>query len=412
MSRCMAEPPGLEKNMGMLVYLTCSPPIRARLRERFEDFIVEEILHPGITLRERGRYAVFVLEKRGVDTFEAVRIAARLLGVDWRTVGYAGMKDRNAVARQHISVPAELLGQPPASLSSRRVSLRLVGYSDKPVKRGLLSGNKFRVVLRHRSEEPERVEEALHALRELGIVPGFYGHQRFGTRRPNTHMVGRHLVRREWGKAVAEIAGHPYPSESPEAQEARRVFDEGRLEEALAKYPRALRYERILARRLLGGASPLEALRSLPRGLLELYVSAYQSYLFNVVLSRRILEVDRDLRRPVDGEILLSMRRGCHPHNIPVPGAGLESMLPRKTRIGEIVWSLLEEEGVAPAEFRIPELKVRGRTHLRPACCVLEEYRFRVGAEESQVSFRLAPGMYASVVLREVVKGDPLEANY
>ncbi len=412
MTRCTAEPPDLEKSMGMLVYLTCSPPIRARLRERFDDFVVEEILHPEIALGERGRYAVFVLEKRGVDTFEAIRIAARLLGVDWRTVGYAGMKDRNAVTRQYISVPAGLLGEPPASVSSGRVSLKLAGYSDKPVKRGLLAGNRFRVVLRHSSEEPEKVEKALRALGELGLVPGFYGHQRFGTRRPNTHIVGRHLVRREWDKAVAEIAGHPYPSESSEAREARRAFDEGRLEEALDRYPRALRYERILARRLLGGASPLEALRSLPRSLLELYVSAYQSYLFNVVLSRRILETDRDLRRPVDGEILLSARPGCCPHSIPVPGAGLESMLPRKTRIGEIAWNVLEEEGVRPSEFRIPELKVKGKAHLRPACCVLEEYRFHVGAEESQVSFKLAPGMYASVALREVVKGDPLEANY
>ncbi len=412
MTRCTVEPPDLEKSIGILVYLTCSPPIRAKLRERFEDFIVEEILHPEVVLGERGRYAIFVLEKRGVDTFEAVRIAARLLRVDWRTVGYAGMKDRNALTRQYISVPAGLLDGPPASLSSGRVSLRLVGYSDKPVKRGLLAGNQFKIVLRHRSEEPEKVRGALYALGELGVIPGFYGHQRFGTRRPNTHIVGHYLVRREWDKAVAEIAGHPYPFESPEAQEARRAFDEGRLEEALAMYPRALKYERILTRRLLGGASPLEALRSLPRSLLELYVSAYQSYLFNMALSRRILEVERDLKRPVDGEVLLPIRPGCCPHGIPVPGAGLDSFLPRKTSIGEIVWSLLEEEGVSPADFRIPELKVGGKAHLRPVCCVLEGYRFRVGDEESRISFKLAPGMYASVALREVVKGDPLEANY
>ena len=412
MRRICIEPPELEKRIGMMVYVTASPPVRARLRERLEDFVVEEIPHPSLSLGGEGRYAIYVLEKRGVDTFKALRMVARLLGVSWRLIGYAGMKDKNAVTRQYISVPAGLLKEVPERISVGKISLILAGFSERRIGRGFLHGNRFRVVLRHAPGESGRLVNALEELGRLGVIPGFYGHQRFGTRRPNTHIVGKLLARRDWWGAVAEIAGNPYPAEAPESLEARRLFDEGKLEEALAKYPRSLRYERALVKRLVQGDGPLEALRSLPRSLLELYLSAYQSYLFNLILSRRIVETDYDLKRPVEGETVAALRPGYCPHNIPVPGVGLENLLSRRTRLGEIAWRVLEEEGVRVEDFRIPELRLRGRAHLRPVCCFLEEYSFTVGAGETVVEFKLAPGMYASVALREVVKGDPLETNY
>lgn len=414
------EPPEIDRRVGMLVYVTKSPPVDGRIRERVEDFEVEEVTDLRMVRQpmEKG-YAVYLMEKRRMDTFTAVRRAARLLGVSVRDVSYAGLKDTIAITRQYITVPAYGLSTVKEHLDDGRVSLRFVGYSNRRLRPGALRGNKFKIAVSLRDKgELRKFVDALRELSELSGIPGFYGYQRFGVRRPNTHVVGRFIVKRMWDAAVREIAGNPYPWEPPLSYEARRLFEEGRLEEALEKYPRTLFYERIVVRRLLEGCSPLEVLRRLPRSLRLLYVSGYQSYLFNLALSRRLVETRLDPTAIMEGDIVKGakdssmVRKGLSVVYMVAPGVGVRFERLRG-RPGEIVREVMAEEDVKPEEFRVEELDIKCKAVFREVFMKFRELKLTVQPGCKPVlSFMLPQGGYATVLLRELLKQDPLNAGF
>lgn len=149
----------------------------ARFVSRPDTFIVEEI--PAYLPAGEGEHAYLWIEKQNLTTLEAVNRLARVLGVDGRDVGYAGMKDRHATTRQWLSV----LGVDTARAQSAAVDgVRILGASRhiNKLRVGHLHGNRFEVALGDLAEgEGETIATKLCELAEQG-VPNRYGHQRFG----------------------------------------------------------------------------------------------------------------------------------------------------------------------------------------------------------------------------------------
>lgn len=143
-----------------------------------ETFVVEEI--PAYSPAGEGEHAYLWIEKRGLTTLEAVNRLARVLGVDSRDVGYAGMKDRHATTRQWLSV----LGVDAERARAVAVDgLRVLSASrhKNKLRVGHLHGNHFEIVLGDAaSGEAETITAALHRLAHEG-VPNRYGRQRFGS---------------------------------------------------------------------------------------------------------------------------------------------------------------------------------------------------------------------------------------
>jgi Uncharacterized conserved protein len=104
---------------------------------------------------------------------------------------------------------------------------------------------------------------------------------------------------------------NPYPEEQAYIQNARKLYDEGKYSEAYESMPAGMRYEKMMLRELmkeqkkrqeLDDGSYMKALKSLPKPLSRMFVHAYQSYLFNRVVSERAkLGVDKY----VEGDILI-----------------------------------------------------------------------------------------------------------
>lgn len=319
-----------------LPYLTAGHPgLRALFKARWEDFEVEEI--PQIEPEGSGDHLWLEIEKRGLATPRAVSEVARALGVKPSSVGYAGMKDARAVARQWLSVE-HVATERALDLANPRIRVLQAVRHPRKLRRGWHSGNRFVIRLRpdsgEASESPvrsarlgdepggasfavdsepgleaglgdwgialERVRGILSVLSSSG-VPNYYGPQRFGTR-GDTWRVGRALARAEWDEAAALIAGRPlYPGDdavdpaagifpdSGDILRARELFDQGRYTEAAEAWPRGFGQCARLAEAMerTGG----DAARALPvvgKRMLRLYASAYQSWLFNAVLAERI----------------------------------------------------------------------------------------------------------------------------
>lgn len=150
----------------------------AELKSTEADFQVTEILPfaPSGT----GAHHWLKIEKRGLNTQEVAQRLARLAGVPVRDVGYAGMKDRHAITRQHFSVPVQPGGTPDwQTLESENLHFLDINRHDRKLRRGVLKGNHFRLVLRHCQGETRHWEENLEILKHRGF-PNYFGAQRFG----------------------------------------------------------------------------------------------------------------------------------------------------------------------------------------------------------------------------------------
>jgi tRNA pseudouridine13 synthase len=389
------SPYSLDHLIGLEYFITDTLGMGGRLRCYCEDFLVEELPKAFPACKE-GDYVHFTLEKRNWETIAAVKSIAKSLGVSSNRFGYAGNKDKRALTRQRVAVR----GVKADRLSKVRIEgIRLSDFvaSDSRLCLGDLEGNRFRIVVRNLDSSIDRFDETLRETRELinaRDVPNYYGYQRYGTIRPNTHLVGKKLVQGDVEGAVMSYLGSPCPTEKEDAGHARQYLDQTRdYQGALRLYPGRLGYERAMLDHLAKNHSDyVGAIRRLPKRLGRLLVQAYQSYLFNRILST-ITET------------------GLEIGNMFLPLIGFRTDVddgPER----EIVKTVLDREGVNPRDFyirAIPELSSEGT--IRKASVKVNP-RFTVqekNNEERKVTFEfsLPAGSYATIVLREFMKTDP-----
>ncbi len=380
--------------------MSSSEGIGGKIRERIEDFIVEELQDESLSAPD-GEHTHFTLEKRNWDTITALREIARASGVSYKRFGFAGNKDRRAVTKQRISawhVEEERL----RNIRLPGISLYDFSRNCSRITLGSLRGNRFVATIRKtRLKEQELVEALNSTKRELGSVgaPNYFGYQRFGTTRPNTHLVGRMIVKGDLESAVNTYLGFPYETESPPCREARNYYDQTHdISGALKLYPRRLTYERSMLVAL--ESRPLDyagALRRLPTTLRRLLVHAFQAYLFNKNLSRLFqCEID--------------------PRKVPIRLLGSQSEFSSGI-LGEIEKSLLAEEEISLRDFQLgkmPELGVEGSARagvvdVAPEVSLPRGHSIGDG-DLVDVRFDLPKASYATTILREFMKTDPL--NY
>lgn len=169
------------------------------IRSSDDDFVVEEL--PAYEPSGEGEHLFLTIRKRGVTTLDAVTALARALGADARAAGHAGMKDRNAVATQRISLPFPLARSVDdvARLGVAGVEILDAKRHGNKLKPGHLVGNRFTLVLR--GIAPERRAALAAAIVETATtgVPNAFGSQRFGRDGDNPERALAWLAGRERG---------------------------------------------------------------------------------------------------------------------------------------------------------------------------------------------------------------------
>ena len=163
------------------------------LRENIEDFAVTEI--PSYLPSGAGGHAYAFIEKRGLTTRDVVSALADA-GVPRKTVGFAGQKDKYAVARQWLSVPAEHEAAMKSLDDVEGLTVLETSLHRNKLGLGHLRGNRFRLRVREPREDWKPIAEKLLAhLRRVG-APNYFGPQRFGSF--NTNIAdGLRLIRGE-----------------------------------------------------------------------------------------------------------------------------------------------------------------------------------------------------------------------
>ncbi len=396
--------------MNNIPYLTTDlPGIGGQIKTSPEDFLVEEI--PLYLPAGEGQHVYVEIEKRHVSTYEAIKRIAHALNISSGAIGYAGLKDAQAVTRQTLSID-NVSPEAVTALDLAQIKILQVKRHRNKLKIGHLQGNRF--VIRVREVTPSdlpKAEAILAVLSQKG-VPNFFGEQRFGTR-TNTHRLGELLVRNDETEFVAEYLGRPQAHESPDVQAARQLIDEGRWSESLARWPGRLSDERWLLVALVKAEGQAQGVcQKLSKKLKTFFVSAFQSYLFNQLLLQRLHSLDylekgdvayihhNGAAFVVEDTVAEQPRVDSFEISPSGPMFGVKTLL-AQGEPGQREQAILDECHLSLDDFRISGLKILGAR--RP-------YRFKLQQPKVwwedglMVSFELPAGAYATTVMAEVMK--------
>jgi len=407
-------------------YSTETPGVGGGIKRRIADFKVREVTTEGKVceikaftsdeklkletewppLHADKEQVILTMEKFNLDTHDAVRRLTRFLRTSKKRVGFAGMKDKRAITSQKISIykpDYNLLKK----FDSRYLDLRDAEWADERIGLGDLKGNEFEITIRNVDLEKKEIEKRIKGCfkeMENGIA-NYFGEQRFGGSRNITHLVGKELLKGSFKEAVMLYLTSTFPDEEEEIKQARlNLAKTEDFSQAIKDFPHKFRYERAIIDHLCKSKNDFAgALGKLPKSLSYMFVHAYQSFLFNRVINKRI-ETGIGL-----GKIKEDILQDGFPT---APLFGFRTKF-SEGRLGKIEKMILDEEGIELKNFEVKKMSMLSSKGSMKKIVLLPEKmkflevskdEFNEGKYKSSVSFYLEKGNYATTVLRELMK--------
>lgn len=394
------------------------PGIGGAIKERPEDFFVQEI--PLYEPSGEGEHVYCEIQKKGMTTFDAVNLIARILNIPRHNIGFAGMKDAKAVTRQVFSIQGASEEQI-AALKLNDIEILWVKRHGNKLRLGHLKGNRFAIRIRNvDAADVIKVEPIVRLIQQRGL-PNFFGEQRFGSRQ-NNDLLGAALIRDDNMGLLKLLLGTPDKRfDDAQSSHARKLFEEHKNEESLHEWPRRCGMERRILHRLIKSHKPSAAVRMIDEPLKRLWVSALQSRVFNEVLARRlptyyqILPGDFAWKHENGACFLVqdAAAEAARAESFEISPTGPLVGYRMSTPEGEplaIEQEVLAQFQLSPEQFRLEgKHKVKGAR--RPLRIKVEDIAISGGADEHgphvTLAFTLPAGAFATVLLREVMKTPP-----
>ena len=430
--------PDFEQEIGIETYCTDYPGTGGKLRVRIDDFHVTELcLYPA--KKDQGNFTIAEVTSRNWETHTLVQELASTLHLSQRRISFAGTKDKRAWTTQLMSfdhVPPESL----SSITIKDVSIHNIYQSNLPIRIGDLLGNHFDITIRNipSHSTPEDIISLVSGFQAWGGFPNFYGIQRFGIIRPITHLVGKYIIQGDFEKAAMTYIGNPIHGENEEAYRQRTELEKTRdYKKAFQSYPDSLNFEKAMLNRLLQDPTDfVGSFKELPKNLLMMFVNAYESWMFNKILSERIKR-SLPIHQAIVGDIIYPMRKQIIANEpIPVTAANLEKVNQQITKkkavvtgllvgyesryaegeMGAIEHAIIDAQKIDPRDFIIQEIPfLSSAGSRRPLLALLPSLDWTLQNDELHpdhqalsLHFDLQKGCYATSLLREIMKStDP-----
>ncbi|MFO8078357.1 MAG: tRNA pseudouridine(13) synthase TruD [Thermoplasmatota archaeon] len=424
----------VEQSIGINTFFSEYQGINGNLRTLPSDFRVCEI-PLSFSEASKAKFSIAKITAENWETNHLIRVLSKKLHISRKRISFAGTKDKRSISTQYFSfyrVKPDKIKE----IYLKDVSIDEVFASKTGLHLGDLVGNDFRIIVRNieNNMDLNTVQSCFISFQKIQGFPNFFGVQRFGIIRPLTHIVGKHLVEGDFEKAVMTYLTAVFEDDNTQCNQIRKqLATTGDIKQALIDFPNHLQFEKAMLNHLVGHPDDyIGALKQLPNNLLTMFVYAFQSYLFNKMLSKRI-QMGLPLHQAIEGDVVLPVRHGqILDECVPVSSQNIDKVNKQlkkkkgyvssillgsdstfsKGMMGEIEHRIVEDEQIDYRNFIIPELPAASSYGKRRALFAPLEnlsYSIRDDSINSDkkavtVSFRLLKGCYATSFLREIMK--------
>lgn len=384
-----------------------------KLKQAPEDFVVEELTDvvPG----DAGEFGFYKLEKTGWTTPDALNAIRRRWKLDAQRVSYGGLKDRHAQTTQYLTI----YRGPQQNLEHERTVLTYLGRTQHAYSSDRIRANRFRVVLRHLTQQQAAgVAANAEPVGRVG-TPNYFDDQRFGSVGRDGRFVASEMVHGRFEEALKlALAGdYEHDRAADKREKATLLRHWGDWPACKAALPRG--HARSLVDYLVTHATDFRgAVARLRPDLGGMYLSAYQSAIWNRTLAQWLTT-----HVPEEARTQLHLKQ----FDLPAPLAMDPSLLmawetlaiplasARLKPVGSEAWlpaleAVLAEENLTLKQLRIPGMDrpyfSKGE---RQACLRPRDFALDVGADDRNLgkrrvtlSFELPRGCYATMIVKRI----------
>lgn len=383
-----------------------------------EDFIVEESISLPLIKGKNGKYAIYKVIKKTIPTLEIQAILSSALNIPQSYIHFPALKDKHSLIIQYVSIFRKFI----PSFKNERFSLEYIGRSERKLLPQDLRGNIFTVTLRSLTQKT--IEEIKKRLDEIEIFgfPNFFDTQRFGSYSETAGFIGKKILLEDFSGALETFFYLPLDNDSPQirAFKLKAQGIKGKWRELFDRAPRStqrsiLAYLKDHPDDFRGAAKRIN-----PR-ILSIFLSAYQSYLWNKiaanylkgVLKKKNIEINsikildthlpfyRNLPEEVLGEFSVKA--------IPLPSKKTEFL---DEDIEKIFFEILNEESLKLRNLRVRFTDKVFLSHNTRKPIVIpgniktikeDEDEMNSGKIKLVISFSLPPGSYATFLLKTLI---------
>jgi tRNA pseudouridine13 synthase len=381
-----------------------------KLKVTPEDFIVRELI--DLPLSPKGRYTLLRLEKRFWNTLDVIRHLAGLLSVPRSKFFRAGLKDRYASSTQYLSLD----GHFEKTIQEKNFTVTPLGRTQQPVSAAVLLGNQFTITMRKlTSHETGSIEQNAAEITQQGL-PNYFDDQRFGSARHRKGFFARALMHGHYNGALKLLICYAHKEDSARVKRFKSCCEQhwGDWQHCLHAVPRE--YRGIMNYLSEHPRAIRSALRQIDPEYGNLYLLAYQSYLFNKMVGYLIDEygIQKTTVPYLVDDFIFYRNLKNHDRlvqmKLPMITHDLSSRFPEAS----LVRSVLAEEGITLKSFSLNKMRFRGirfKQHWRPVIMIPKDISILSiepddrypGKKKLTLEFTLPPGSYATLVIKRLL---------
>ncbi len=390
-----------------------TPAVAARMKLKClpEDFQVEELSEFEI---QGGNYAVYKLTKTSLGTPEAIEAILRRWKIKREHISYGGLKDRHAITQQYVTISRG----PRRDLNQQNFTLVYQGQTKQHFGPTDISGNRFHIVIR---DLPRNVAQKYVNLRESLLVdrlPNYFDDQRFGSLGASREFIAQPWCAGNYERALWLALAEPNPHDRPDDREEKRILRDnwGNWVDCKAKLAQSSR--RSIVTYLCDHPTNFKNAFALIRvDLRGLFLSAYQSYLWNHILAElirskvwheRVYEVGLSAQQVAFcTSLTMEEQDELSRVKLPLPSARIDL---EGSALEAHYENVLRELGIELRELRVkyPRDSFFSKGE-RPALIVPHNLQMAMASDEQYAGrykvtcdFELPRGSYATIVLKRL----------
>ncbi len=375
-----------------------------RVKYRTKDFVVRE----EIKDLPAGQYYLYLVQKEGITTWEILRRLTRHFRIKTRSLSFCGLKDRNAIAYQHMS-SSQSLGQ---QFQAKKFNLHLIGRIALPLGAQDLLMNHFKIMVR--DIKPANIGDLASNIEEIKKYgyTNYFDEQRFESRLGVDDFVARRLMLRHYEGALKLLIGHPLKLDSQELKQFKRLVQECWGEWGKLRRLAPEKFQSIFSQLEKEPKAIERVFKLFDHNYVEFLIAAFQSFLWNETaerFTRQIASAGYDFPYFL-GRFYFYHKIEDRYKNYQLPVINHQTAI-EDSAIRQIYNEVLKDSGLNQRQLKIkwPD-KIRVKSFPRsfiinPAFKSIEVLRDEYFRNRNclLLEFALPPGSYATLLIKRLI---------